>query len=58
MVFDSDDTEAVGTAKVQIAMRYVQHILLDLPSNRKNDIWYLKDSVFCAVFLSCPISIN
>lgn len=38
-MFDSDDTEGVGTAKVQIAMRYVQHILLDLPSSGKNDKW-------------------
>lgn len=42
MVFDSDDTEAVGTAKVQIAMRYVQHILLDFPSSGKNDKWDFK----------------
>lgn len=58
MVFDSDDTEAVGTAKVQIAMRYVQRISLDLPSDGKNDKWDLKDSAFCVVFFSCPISIN
>lgn len=45
-MFDSDDAEAAGTAKVQIAMRYVQHILLDFPSSGKDDKW---DSAFCAV---------